>query len=87
MKPELMWLGKVIETARKEKNLSVAELARLSGVNRNVIDRIESGGCTPTLPTLTTLAEAMGTHADVLQRRARMSLARVKVATETHLAR
>ena len=48
-----------ITTKRKNKNLSQARLADITGINRGMISRLESSGYTPTIDQLQALAEAL----------------------------
>ena len=52
-----------IEKIRHEKNMSVAELSRSSGVARSHIHSIESGEKCPTLPVLCKISKALDVHA------------------------
>lgn len=48
-----------ITTKRKNKNLSQARLADITGINRGMISRLESSDYTPTIDQLQALAEAL----------------------------
>ncbi len=48
-----------ITTKRKNKNLSQAQLADITGINRGMISRLESSDYTPTIDQLQALAEAL----------------------------
>lgn len=48
-----------ITTKRKDKNLSQAQLADITGINRGMISRLESSDYTPTIDQLQALAEAL----------------------------
>lgn len=55
-------IAELISTARQEKNLSMRELARLSGINNSEISKIESGK--RLMPKLKTL-KAICRHLDI----------------------
>lgn len=48
-----------ITTKKKDKNLSQARLADITGINRGMISRLESSDYTPTIDQLQALAEAL----------------------------
>lgn len=52
-----------IEKIRLEKELSLSELARRSGVSKAHLSYLESGERTPTLQTLCKIAKALGVPA------------------------
>lgn len=52
-------LAKTVSSARKEKNLSQAKLADITGINRSLIGRLENEEFTPSLDQLDKLAEAL----------------------------
>jgi len=52
--------AEVLRTARREAQLTQAELARRAGVSQQVVSRIETGRTEPTLPTLRRLVAAAG---------------------------
>ena len=54
-----MTISKLAEI-RKDKGISQAQLAKLSGVHRVTIARFETGRISPTLATLERLASALG---------------------------
>lgn len=51
--------------ARQEMGLTQADLAEAVGTTRSVISRLESGRHSPTLDTLTQVAEALGCSLEV----------------------
>jgi transcriptional regulator with XRE-family HTH domain len=51
--------GSVIQRLRKEKNLLLTELAKLSGVAASTISRIENGKISPTYGVLARLGDAL----------------------------
>ncbi|MBQ8459334.1 helix-turn-helix transcriptional regulator [bacterium] len=55
---DLSSIGLKIKELRKRKNLSQEELAELIDINFRTIQRIETGRNTPSLETLSKLAEA-----------------------------
>lgn len=60
--------GQKLKKIRKEKNLSLRELASEAELEHAQIARIEQGIVNPTLTTIVLLAEAMGiTAADLLE--------------------
>lgn len=54
-----MTLGQKIRVIRQSKDLSMYELAKLSGVNRSVIRDIESGGYKAAYETIRKIAKAL----------------------------
>lgn len=54
-----------LRAARTKKRLSQTELARLSGIPRTTIVKIESGRRNTTIETLMTLAAAMGKKLEI----------------------
>ncbi len=52
-------VSKNIKETRKEKNISLDELARLSGVSKSMLAQIERGEGNPTLSTLWKIANGM----------------------------
>ncbi len=48
-----------LSSARQSAGLTIAELARRSGVSRDTIERIEAGRGNPTVATLTALSGAL----------------------------
>jgi transcriptional regulator with XRE-family HTH domain len=55
-----------LRRVRKERGLSVQELARRSGVTRQTLIALEAGTANPTLETLMSIAEALGVQSAVL---------------------
>lgn len=53
-------LGKVIKTARKGKKLSRRELAELTGISVNNVERIEGGVYNYTINNLIAISDALG---------------------------
>jgi transcriptional regulator with XRE-family HTH domain len=53
-------LGAVLREMRVRKHMSLAEMARASGVSKSAIVRIEKGDRNPGLLTLTGIAGALG---------------------------
>lgn len=56
-------LGPRLQQLRKERNLTLDGLARLSGVSRSMLSQIERGQANPTVGTVWALAEAL--HIDI----------------------
>jgi HTH-type transcriptional regulator/antitoxin HipB len=54
-----MTLAELIETRRRERNLTQAELADVVGVDRSDVSRIESGERSVTATTIVALAAAL----------------------------
>lgn len=52
-------MAKTVIEKRKEKKLTQAQLAKLTGINRGMISRLESCDYTPTINQLQTLAEVL----------------------------
>lgn len=52
-------IGEAIKAARKEKNLTQEQLAKLMGVKKAQVSRIERG-CNPTIGTITRAFNALG---------------------------
>lgn len=53
-------LGKAIKTARKGKKLSRRELAELTGISVNNVERIEGGVYNYTINNLIAISDALG---------------------------
>jgi predicted transcriptional regulator len=54
-----------IVKARKELNLTQAQLAQLVGTKQSNISRLESGEYNPTIEFLSKIAQAMGKNLDI----------------------
>ena len=54
-----------IVNARKELNLTQAQLAQLVGTKQSNISRLESGEYNPTIEFLSKIAQAMGKNLDI----------------------
>ena len=52
-------IGSYIRTARERSGLSAAELARLAGVGRTTLNRIENDSTVPTVMTLCNIMSAL----------------------------
>lgn len=50
-----------LQSVRKEKNISIRELAEKSGVSKNYIQKIEAGTVNPTVIVMCKLAKALET--------------------------
>lgn len=55
-----------LEKVRLEKNLSISELARISGVSKSHIHNIENGLRHPTIPAMCKLAIALNVPCSAL---------------------
>jgi ribosome-binding protein aMBF1 (putative translation factor) len=53
-------VGKLIKSSRKKQNLSIADLANLTGIAFSTIQKIESKGSSARLDTLTKVLGALG---------------------------
>ena len=53
-------VGRLIARARQAQGISQAELARRTGLRRELVGRIERGQANPTLAVLATLAGGLG---------------------------
>ena len=53
-------LAKTVRARRKARNLTQAETARLAGMNRSMLCRLEASGYTPTVDQLLALSEVLG---------------------------
>jgi transcriptional regulator with XRE-family HTH domain len=62
----LKHIGKMVQTMRKAKNLSQAELAESSGMTREYIGLIERGSVNPSVEVLMKIASALNCYLDVL---------------------
>lgn len=61
-------LKEITATLRKEKNLTQAKLCELTGINRNMIGRMENGEYLPSLEQLQSLGDVLGfEYADLLE--------------------
>ena len=59
-------IGPVIQRLRKQKSLTLDQLAKLSGVSRSMLSQVERGQTNPTLSTVWMLAEALKTDVSEL---------------------
>ena len=53
-------IGREVRAHRKQQNVTVAELAHLTGISIGMISKIENGNTSPSLSTLETLSNALG---------------------------
>lgn len=53
------WAGNLLRSARVKKGISQAQLAKLAGVPRSTVERIEAGTRQPSLVTLSRLLAAV----------------------------
>lgn len=64
LKPRYEAVEQIIR-ARKEQNITQAELAKMVGTQKSNISRLESGNYNPTLDFLTKISEALGKNLSV----------------------
>lgn len=64
LRPRYETIGQIIK-ARKEQNITQAELAKRVGTQKSNISRLESGNYNPTLDLLIKIAEALGKSLNV----------------------
>ena len=64
LKPRYEAIEQIIR-ARKEQNITQAELAKMVGTQKSNISRLESGNYNPTLDFLTKISEALGKNLSV----------------------
>lgn len=64
LKPRYEAIEQIIR-ARKEQNITQAELAKMVGIQKSNISRLESGNYNPTLDFLTKISEALGKNLSV----------------------
>lgn len=56
----MLELAAALKSARKDKRLSLADVARRSGIDKAALSRIENGqNLSPTIATLETVARAL----------------------------
>ena len=61
-------MGERIATLRKEKNMTQAELAEATGLQRSHIVRLEQGRYGATIDVLSTIADALGFKIDFIEK-------------------
>ena len=59
-------LDDTIKTLRKARGITQSQLARLTGVNKALISKYETGTCHPPYHTLIRLSKALGVSTDYL---------------------
>ena len=64
LKPRYEAIEQIIR-ARKEQNITQAELVKMVGTQKSNISRLESGNYNPTLDFLTKISEALGKNLSV----------------------
>ncbi|MEM7176778.1 MAG: XRE family transcriptional regulator [Pseudomonadota bacterium] len=62
-------IGREVRDLRKERDLTVADLAQASGLSVGMLSKIENGAISPSLTSLQALARAFGVHITTLFRR------------------
>lgn len=60
MTSELLMIGEAFKTRRKERNLKIMEVAKLSNVSHVIVAKIESGTETMNVKSLFNIANALG---------------------------
>ena len=60
------YTGQIIETARKEANMTQAELAAKIGTNKSYISRVETGKTEPKVSTFYRIASAFGRSVELV---------------------
>ena len=58
-KMSLTMLAETVESRRKAKKITQARLSEITGINRSLLSRLESGAFTPSLEQLEALGEAL----------------------------
>lgn len=53
-------IGREVRAHRRQKKMTVAELAQLTGISIGMVSKIENGNTSPSLSTLQTLSNALG---------------------------
>ncbi|MBT6121998.1 MAG: helix-turn-helix transcriptional regulator [Candidatus Puniceispirillum sp.] len=53
-------IGREVRAHRKQQNITVSELAQLTGISIGMVSKIENGNTSPSLSTLQTLSNALG---------------------------
>ena len=53
-------IGREVRAHRRKQNITVAELAQLTGISIGMVSKIENGNTSPSLSTLQTLSNALG---------------------------
>lgn len=55
-----IYIGKVINSARKKQELTIADIAEQSGISRGMLSKIENGQVSPSLDSLMKISNALG---------------------------
>jgi len=75
-------IGPFMQELRKQRNLTLDAVAKISGVSRSMLSQIERGQTNPTLATVWALAEALGVDiSDLIGVRRSEKRIRIEVAT------
>lgn len=69
-----MSFGKRLAAARKVKNISQSELAKLSGIHKNVLGRYEREEANPAIDTAVKLADVLEVSLDFLTGKIEMEI-------------
>jgi transcriptional regulator with XRE-family HTH domain len=59
-------IGIAVKNLRLQKNVSQEELARISGISRSYISRLEAGKGNPSLDQVQRIAKALGAKATII---------------------
>ena len=57
-----MTIAENLKALREERNLSIGQLSKMSGVSKAMLSELEKGGSNPTINTLWKIANAMNVH-------------------------
>lgn len=57
--PKIVNLGKAVRLQRKDKNLTLKELAEKTGISQGMLSLIENGGASPSIASIVKIAEAL----------------------------
>ena len=53
-------IGREVRANRRQQNITVADLAQMTGISIGMVSKIENGNTSPSLSTLQTLSNALG---------------------------
>jgi transcriptional regulator with XRE-family HTH domain len=79
-------IGHEVRAARRQQGLTVADMARATGLSVGMVSKIENGATSPSLATLQALAHALGTPITALLRGYEERRAAVHVKAGEHVA-
>lgn len=60
-----MTIGDQVHLCRRDKHLSISQLAEKTGISRNYLSLIERNEANPTVEMLEKIAEALGRRVDI----------------------